>query len=305
LEKFGLDFYQAMNKMEKAEKSKTRWHLMLGTMFEELLTPVGIKVYTDFPVMADRPMADILLLRKETPEWTPEQLARLSDGVRDCGADHILIEFKYTESVGVSAFRQAAGYDYFYNSSKQLTARQARTFLVSSKTVKRETLDKFSYFRTDKAGVLQSQNPMLEPISLLILNDLSKEPHNAYIKCFASLIREKEAAFGMLSNRKADPISAKLTHLLEGLMDIWFSKGGIFMEQELTPEKVIERGKMLGDLYLKSLPPEERLKGLGPEEVLKNFKPEEVLKNFKPEERLKGLSAEEIEAYLRKLKKNK
>ena len=152
--------------------------------------------------------------------------------------------------------------------------------------------------------MLQSQNPMLEPISLLILNDLSKEPHNAYIKCFASRIREKEAAFRMLSNRKAGLISAKLTHLLEGMVDIWFSKGGVFMERELTPEKVIERGKMLGDLYLKSLPPEERLKGLGAEEVLKNFKPEEVLKNFKPEERLKGLSAEEIEAYLRKLKKN-
>ncbi len=58
------------------------------------------------------------------------------------------------------------------------------------------------------------------------------------------------------------------------------------MEQELTPEKLIEMGKKWGDLYLRSLPPEERLKGLG------------------PEERLKGLSAEEIEAYLRKLKKN-
>ncbi len=54
------------------------------------------------------------------------------------------------------------------------------------------------------------------------------------------------------------------------------------MERELTPEKVIERGKMLGDLYLRSLPPEEHLKGLAPEDVLKHFR---------PEERLKGLSA--------------
>ena len=67
------------------------------------------------------------------------------------------------------------------------------------------------------------------------------------------------------------------------------------MGQELTPEIVIEMGKEWGDLYLSSLPPEERLKGLGPEERLKGLGPEEILK---------CLSAEEIEAYLRKLKKN-
>ena len=98
--------------MEKTKKSNTRWHLILGAMLEELLTPVGIEIYTDFPVMADRPKADILLLRKKTPKWTPEQLARLPDGVRDSRADHILLEFKHTESVGLSAFRQAVGYDF-------------------------------------------------------------------------------------------------------------------------------------------------------------------------------------------------
>ena len=74
-------------------------------------------------------------------------------------ADHILIEFKHTESVGLSAFRQAAGYDYFYKSFKKLTNRQVQTFLVSSKTVKQETLDKFSYFPTDKGGVLMLCKP--------------------------------------------------------------------------------------------------------------------------------------------------
>ena len=215
-------------------------------------------------------------------------------------ADHILIEFKHTESVELSAFRQAAGYDYFYKSSKKLTNRQVQMFLVSSKTVKQETLDKFSYFPTDKSGVLMSGNPMLEATPLLILNNLSKEPHNAYIKCFASRIREKRAAFSTLKDQNTGPlsVSAKLNQLLHGLRKLWFLKGGAFMEQmgqELTPEIVIEMGKEWGDLYLSSLPPEERLKGLGPEERLKGLGPEEILK---------CLSAEEIEAYLRKLKKN-
>jgi hypothetical protein len=49
--------------------------------------------------------------------------------------------------------------DFFCKSSKKLTNRQAQTFLVSSKTVKQETLDKFSYFPTDKGGVLMLCKP--------------------------------------------------------------------------------------------------------------------------------------------------
>jgi len=44
---------------------------------------------------------------------------------------------------------------------------------------------------------------------------------------------------------------------------------------------------------------------LDPEEVLSIFAPEEVLSRFDPEDRLKGLDPKEIEAYLKKLKKQK
>ena len=59
------------------------------------------------------------------------------------------------------------------------------------------------------------------------------------------------------------------------------------MKPELTPEEVMEMGKMWGDAYLSSLSPEE------------------LLKDLKPEDRLRGLSVKEIEAYLRKFKKQK
>ena len=52
---------------------KTRWQRLLGKMSEELLTPVGIEVYPEFPVMAGPPEADILLLRRATPQRTAEQ----------------------------------------------------------------------------------------------------------------------------------------------------------------------------------------------------------------------------------------
>ena len=135
---------------------------------------------------------------------------------------------------------------------------------------------------------------MLKPVSLLVLNELSDRPHNAYIKCFASRMKEKKAAFRMLKRQNIGSFSLKLLWLFQGLWNHWFSKGGDLMNQELTPEQVIEMGKMWGDVYLSTL---------NPEELLKKFGPEKVLEKFSPEERLRGLSVKEIENYLRKIKK--
>jgi hypothetical protein len=91
--------------------SKTRWHRLLGSVLEQLLTPVGITVHTDVPVMSDPPEADIVLLRRDTRTWTKAQLARLADGLRHTHASHLLIEFKYTESVNEDALLQTLCYD--------------------------------------------------------------------------------------------------------------------------------------------------------------------------------------------------
>ncbi len=78
------------------------------------------------------------------------------------------------------------------------------------------------------------------------------------------------------------------------LLRYWFTeKGDVMKPNEITPETIMEMGKMWGDLILSSLPLEERLKGLKPEEMLSQYKTEEVLAQYKPEE---------IEAYLRKIK---
>ncbi len=67
-------------------EKRTRWHRLLGKLLEEALNPVGVMVYTDFPIMSEPPKSDVLLLRNEKDEWTPEQNARLVDGIRDCRA---------------------------------------------------------------------------------------------------------------------------------------------------------------------------------------------------------------------------
>ena len=117
---------------QQSEVPKTRWHRLLGKMLEELLTPVGIQVITDFPVMSEAPECDILLLRKEHKHWTAEQKKRLSDGIRDCNASHILIEFKYTESVNENAMIQALCYDYLYKRIQNIDEHEVRTFLIGT-----------------------------------------------------------------------------------------------------------------------------------------------------------------------------
>jgi hypothetical protein len=308
--------------MEKQPRaSKTRWHCLLGKLLEELLTPVGISVYTESSVMSEPPKTDILLLRREMSEWSPEQAARLPDGIRDSSAGHILLEFKYTESVNENAIRQALCYDFFYKRVRKLRAHEVATFLISSKTPGKATLERNDYSATDQKGVYRSRNNLLKEIPMLILNELSDEMHNAFVKCFASRRKAKLSAFGTLERNEMTSFGSQLTLMMNGLMHFWLGMEGDDMKEELTPEKVMEIGRMfkkivLSDLseddilaaygrerLLRRFTPEERLTGLKPEERLTGLKPEERLTGLKPEERLTGLSIKEIEDYLKKLKR--
>jgi len=175
--------------MEKQEskKTKTRWHRLLGRLLKELLTPTGITVLTDVPVMSEPPEADILLIRREKYRtWTKEQKARLPDGIRDSLAKHILLEFKYSESINKRVFRQTLCYDYLYPAGQKMEDNEVQSFIISSKTPRESTLREFAYFPAEKSGVYHSKNTFLENIPLILLNELSNEPHNVWIKCFAS-----------------------------------------------------------------------------------------------------------------------
>ena len=134
---------------------------------------------------------------------------------------------------------------------------------------------------------------MSEPVLLLSLNDLFNEPHNAWIKCFASKKKVKEETLKHL--KTLDLISDELTDFISGLRKIWsiFSTGGAKMKMNFTPEEVAEFGRDFGDIWLARLTPSERLAGLAPSERLAGLK---------PSERLAGLKPEEIEDYLKQLK---
>jgi len=162
--------------------TKTQWHLILGTMLKYLLTPVGIIVELEAEVMSEPPRADMLLLRRDTGHWTPEQFALLPDGIRDATASYIVLEFKYTESINVDALLQIANNQRLYlQSHDDIQASDLQSFLISSKHPQQENLKRFG-FQEVQAGMYRSSNCLIESITLLSLNMLPNTANNAWLR---------------------------------------------------------------------------------------------------------------------------
>ena len=122
----------------------------------------------------------------------------LPDGIRDTDAQTILIEFKYTESLTVEALWQASGYDYFYRTNHRLSPAEVCSFVLCAQTPQADRLAALEYATTDLPGVYRSDNLYVAHITILVLNQLRDEPHNALVKAFASRQQEKAKAFRLL-----------------------------------------------------------------------------------------------------------
>ncbi|MCP4700744.1 MAG: hypothetical protein GY862_28405, partial [Gammaproteobacteria bacterium] len=179
-----------MAKDKKTLYPKTRWHRILAGILEEWLTPAGISVLHEASIGVK---ADILLLKSVAGKMLHRQKQRLADGLRDSRAGHLLLEFKYTESLNEDALAQLLGYDLFYRRHKELSKGEVAAFLLCSKTPRQKT--SFGYRKTEHNGVYQSDHAVISRVTLLVLNELSDEPHNVPLKCFASRRAEIRKAY--------------------------------------------------------------------------------------------------------------
>ncbi len=116
----------------------------------------------------------------------------MPDGIRDSKASHILIEIKYSESFNEAVATEAIGYDVFYKMKKLATGKKLQTVLLSAKKPEANILSELGYQATEYPGVYRAQYPIIKNVLLLSLNELSNEPHNLWIKCFASRKKVKK-----------------------------------------------------------------------------------------------------------------
>jgi hypothetical protein len=287
--------------MTNPPDAPTPWHRLLGEVLEKLLTPVGLSVYTELSLMNRPPRADILILRRQQAHWTAPQLERLPDGVRDSQASHLLLEFKYTESLSAAALQQALAYDLFYRQTQELTYSDVQTFLLCAKQPLAGHLKEYGYVKTSLPGVYQSQwYSWLPPVMLLSLNELSDAPHNAWVKCFASRLKEKRKAFTVLQPLVTTwKLPTRLIFFLDALRALWFpSLSGGIMKSKLMAEDLTDVGPHWKQIVLQALTIEDMLGYFKPADVLTRFKPADLLAHIKPED------IEIYENYLTQLKQS-
>ncbi len=245
----------SMNTNLPPRRLYTLWHRFLAKILELTVGRLGVQVESEMQISSDPPKIDVVLLRRETAAWTAAQAALLPDGVRDTPAHHVLIEFKYSESLTLDAVIQALGYEYFFRTNRELPQADVQMFILCAQTPRHERLRELGYTETIWPGVLRSSNIYASHITLLLLNELRDEPHNAFVKTFASRKQQKAKAFVLL--QQFHELSVDLLRLLEGLETIWSLPEGAKMSELLTVEQVIEIGKERSRLLLHNLPPEE------------------------------------------------
>lgn len=248
---------------ERVDVVKTQWHRFLAKVFELTVGQRGVLVLAEVEVMRNPPKVDILLLRRETAAWTAEQLEVLPDGIRETSAKHVLIEFKYTESLTTDTIAQALGYEYFYRTANGLKQSDVKMFILCAKTPKLERLDAFGYTLSTLPGVMESTQELTRHVPILLLNGLQELPHNAFVKAFASRQLEKAKAFSLL--RQFKKLSTELLGYLEVLYLIWSLPEGVPMNEILTPERVLEMGEEWTKLLLQNLPADKLNELLTPE----------------------------------------
>jgi hypothetical protein len=284
------------NQEKQKREPRIKWHRILGKLFELLFQAMGVTVNVDFNLMSDPPRSDIMLLRCDSPTWTKEQQSRLPDGIRSSLASHILIEFKFTESLNSRRIEKVHGYDIFYRETQGLSDKKVATFILSSKTPRPALLKKYGFYLTECPGVYKSKQLMVERVTIVVLNELSDEPHNAYVKCFASRSKSREIAFEILDQLGFKQFPTSIMSFITGLRQLILPKGGNkeMWDIEVTAEDVMVWGEKWREAMVASASVEERLMGLKPEEQLMGLKPEEVLSCYKPEDVLSRYKPEEV-----------
>lgn len=237
------------------------WHQLLAKTLHELLHPVGIQVLTEVPVVPEPPQADILLLRRKEDTWTPRQRALLPDGLRDIRAGHVLLEFKFTESLNEEAIYQTFLYDRLYLQTNRLSRDALQSALISSKTPATDILERFGFQQNRTPGVYLSQNPWTSTLRIILLNELADTPGNAPIKCFASRMEERKKAFETIRQAKLFRLSIGFGRTMTNIWRLLMNNAAQdhWNLEELTLDGVQELGKEWIEFLLDAIPAEELL----------------------------------------------
>ncbi len=190
----------------------------------------------------------MLLQTDPSQGWTDEQRQYLPDGIRDSDAQRLLLEFKYTESLDEAVLRQVFVYDSLYRKKCEQEKATVQCFLVISISSTSGILARFGYQEAEHPGVYRSKHPVYDNIPVLLLNELADVPHNVFFKLFASRRQAKQAAVAGMQSWWWSSLPVAIQFFIQGLLKMWLK--GVKLMDTLTPEEVIEQGKLATEWLL-------------------------------------------------------
>ena len=192
------------------------------------------------------------------------------------------MNFKYSESVTAHTFDKVHAYDVLFRDTQKLTKQEVATFILSAKTPRPALLKLYGYEPTEWPGVYQSRALMVNRVGLIVLNELSPTPHNAYVKCFASRKKEQVIAFDTLEGLEVS-FPTTLLLFLTTLYRLLSQSGELDMIRKgIKGEDLLKWGEQLQELLV-SLSIKQRLEGIQPAEVLSHYQTDEVLSHYQTE----------------------
>jgi hypothetical protein len=252
-----------------------QWHDLLGAVLIDFFDGSPYVVETEVDLSLKKQYLDIVVIRKKEGDFQ----RALPDGFSPL-SNHNLISFKSHQDT-FDGWSVLEFIGHYVNYRKQtspsldqlLAEEQFRLFGITARFP--ESLAKQVRLEEIQTGVYDINVGPLR-IRLLVIRDLPNEPANAMFKLFSVAPDQIEFAC-----RHYRPSSPRTT----GIVDKLISKYRMEDARMATTVEELNRKLMKEAMEMASV--KDRLKGLT------------------TQERLKGLSAEEIEAYLRGLKKKK
>ncbi len=174
-----------------------------------------------------------------------------------------------------------------------------------AQTPRKRVLRQYGYEPSVVSGVYRNQQPLLDRVQVIVLNQLQPTPHNAFVQCFASQRRVYQSAFERIQKFGQEQLSDHLWELVAGLRNQRDQKESDMakvkqatakQEEVLTAEKLMQIGRETRKFVLATMPPEQLLAGLALKDRLAGLVPKEQLAALTLEDVAKLM--EQIEQFL-------
>jgi hypothetical protein len=270
------------------------WHRLFGLTLTDYFTGSSYGVELEKDLSLKQQFLDVVIIERKNGILPSE----LPDGFENLAA-HSLVTYKsLRESLDEWTVEELIG--HYVNYRKQvspslkdlLPAEEFRLYAVS--TLYPKNLAKQIKFNPAGKGVYDVTYG-IRKIRIIVTNRISEEKRNALWLLFSGI--PEKVRYGA-EHYKGH--LGEMSSIMNQLFARYKTEGVTAMPYTIDDYR---RDYVLE--YLDRLSPDEILKKVRADELLKKLSADDRLKGLSADDRLKGLSPEDIEAYLKKLKRKK